>query len=254
LDTQIVEANGREYVRVLDADHALLASVPDESRQAAREGLLAVSVRVDRGRWESAELEDREALGLIVLDGLVTRNVDVAGTRSREVLGPGDIIRPWSDETVLDPLPSRTTWTVLQPARFALLDARFRLAMRRWPELGDEIVDRILHRTRWLAVLLAIANLRGVDERVYLLLWHLAGNWGKVTSAGTLVPFGLTHETIGDLVGARRPSVTTALTSLEREGKVERVKDGWLLPGDPPSTDQARPSPGPGSFSREPVG
>ena len=31
----------------------------------------------------------------------------------------------------------------------------------------------------------------------------------------------------------RRPSVTTALTALAREGLVERTADGWLLHGDP---------------------
>jgi Mn-dependent DtxR family transcriptional regulator len=34
------------------------------------------------------------------------------------------------------------------------------------------------------------------------------------------------------LVGARRPSVTTALTGLAREGLVERIEGGWLLHGD----------------------
>jgi CRP/FNR family cyclic AMP-dependent transcriptional regulator len=231
-----VNLNEMEYVRILDADPGLLTAVPEASRSMAREKLVAPVIRADQGPWDHTELEDLEALGMMVLEGLVTRNVDIARTRSREVLGPGDIIRPWVDDEALNPVPSRTTWTVLEPARLALLDERFRLAARGWPRLGDEILDRILHRSRWLAVMLAIANLRGVDERVFLLLWHLAASWGKVTSAGTLVPFGLTHDVIAELVGARRPSVTTALTGLERDGKVERVRDGWLLLGDPPST------------------
>jgi CRP/FNR family transcriptional regulator, cyclic AMP receptor protein len=47
------------------------------------------------------------------------------------------------------------------------------------------------------------------------------------------VPVGLPHRTLATLGGARRPSVTTALTGLAREGLVERIEGGWLLHGDP---------------------
>jgi hypothetical protein len=37
------------------------------------------------------------------------------------------------------------------------------------------------------------------------------------------------------VVGSQRPSVTTALSALKREGLVERLPDGsWLLHGEPP--------------------
>jgi DNA-binding IclR family transcriptional regulator len=45
----------------------------------------------------------------------------------------------------------------------------------------------------------------------------------------------LTHETLAGLVGAQRPSVTTALRALERRDLVRRAEaGGWLLLGDPP--------------------
>ena len=234
--TTIVQFHDREQVSVLDADPALLAAVPAAKREAARERLLAPALWAEVGPWKSEAVSDPGGLGVILLEGLLTRNVDIAGTRSRELLGTGDIIRPWYDDSALDPVPSKTTWTVLERARLALLDRRWKLIAGRWPDLGDEILRRVIRRSRWLAVLLAIANMRGVESRVLLLLWHLAGNWGKVTAAGTLVPFGLTHEVIAELVGARRPSVTTALAQMEREGKLERVEQGWLLHADPPKT------------------
>jgi CRP/FNR family transcriptional regulator, cyclic AMP receptor protein len=231
---RIVESRESRQVRVLEADPGLLEAVPASSREAAREGLQAVSVSAAPGPWSPDELIDASGLGILVIKGLLTRNVAIAGTRSREILGAGDVLRPWDDDSAIDPVPSITTWTVLEPTECAVLDRRWKLLAGRWPEFGGEILHRIIRRSRWLAVLLAIANLRGVEDRVILLLWHLAGNWGRVTSAGTLVPFGLTHEVIADLAGARRPSMTTALTSLERKGLVERVADGWLLRGDPP--------------------
>ena len=45
----------------------------------------------------------------------------------------------------------------------------------------------------------------------------------------------LPHRTLAGMVGARRPSVTTALGQLIARGEVERRPDGgWLLLGEPP--------------------
>jgi hypothetical protein len=74
-----------------------------------------------------------------------------------------------------------------------------------------------------------------VDARVQALLWHLADRWGHVTLDGVVVPVRLTHDMIGRLVGAHRPSVTTALSELNREDRIARLPHGWLLRGDPPA-------------------
>jgi hypothetical protein len=85
-----------------------------------------------------------------------------------------------------------------------------------------------------MAIMLAISNLTRVDERVVALMWHLADRWGHVTPEGVVVPVPLTHDMIGKLVGAHRPSVTSALGELGRQGTIERREDGWLVHGDPP--------------------
>ena len=54
----------------------------------------------------------------------------------------------------------------------------------------------------------------------------------KVTPAGVHVELGLTHEQLGRLVGARRPSVTTALGALRAAGLLDRTGDGYVLLGD----------------------
>jgi hypothetical protein len=45
----------------------------------------------------------------------------------------------------------------------------------------------------------------------------------------------LTHRSLANVVGARRPSVTTALSELQRRGRLARVDTGWLLLGRPPA-------------------
>jgi hypothetical protein len=56
-----------------------------------------------------------------------------------------------------------------------------------------------------------------------------------VTPDGVVLPLLLTHELLGQLAGARRPAVTTALGALQEEGSVARRRDGtWLLTGPAP--------------------
>jgi DNA-binding FadR family transcriptional regulator len=80
----------------------------------------------------------------------------------------------------------------------------------------------------------AISQLNRVDRRLLALFWHLAERWGRVSRDGIAVPLVLSHRLIGELVGARRPTVSTALAELAREGELIRREDGtWLLTGEP---------------------
>ncbi|MGH2957126.1 MAG: Crp/Fnr family transcriptional regulator [Solirubrobacterales bacterium] len=234
--TLVTDQTG-DYVRLLDVDPGLREAVPAEDLEVAGKRLRARRASLDPGPWDDTEYHDSTFLGLLIIEGLISRDVEVAGTRSRELLGPGDLLRPWDDaDSELSPVRSQVSWTVHDPAAIAVLDRRFALLAGRWPDLGSEILSRLLRRSRWLAVLLAIAGLRGVEERILLFLWHLAGSWGTVTPEGTMVPFKLTHEVIADIIGARRPSVTTAISELQERNALRRIDDGWLLFEPPPQS------------------
>src|SRR4029079_1402682 len=90
-----------------------------------------------------------------------------------------------------------------------------------------------------LVVMQAIAHLTRVDDRLLALLWCLAERWGRVSSNCVVVSLRLPPRTLAGMVGARRPSVTTALGQLIARGEVERRPDGgWLLLGEPPHATQ----------------
>jgi hypothetical protein len=60
------------------------------------------------------------------------------------------------------------------------------------------------------------------------------------------VPLALTHRILGQLVGARRPTVSTALAELAERGELIRRPDGsWLLRGDPPDQESLARRPHP---------
>jgi CRP/FNR family transcriptional regulator, cyclic AMP receptor protein len=231
-----IDGSNEDRVAVLDLDPDLWATIPREDQELARTRVLARCVTAEPGSWDPSGVAGAGSLGILVLEGLLTRNVEVAGTGSRELLGAGDIIRPWDDDSAASPVPARASWTIIEPSRFAVLDRRFTLLGGRWPQLSNEILHRVLRRSRWLAVRLAISSHRGTPDRIMLLLLHLAGNWGRATPEGTLIPFRLTHEVIAELIGARRPSVTSAISELRAAGEVKPTKNGWLLCGEPPSS------------------
>jgi hypothetical protein len=107
------------------------------------------------------------------------------------------------------------------------------------------IIDRINERALRLAVTQAISQLNRVDRRLLALFWHLAERWGRMTGDGVALPMTLSHRMLGQLVGARRPTVSTALSELaERRELVRRPDGSWLLRGDPPD---------PQNFARRPT-
>jgi hypothetical protein len=224
----------RSAIALLDADPDLGEGLAREERALAARVLLARARTLEVGDWDPhAEVPDGPVVGLLVVEGILTRDVVFAGRTTSEILGAGDVIRPWEDDLQFDALPFEATWHVHEPTRIALLDARFALAAGRWPCLADAIGARHIRRARALAFQLALSQLPRVDDRLLVLLWSLAERWGRVAPQGVRLPLRLPHRTLATLVGARRPSVTTALSGLARDGLVERTSEGWLLHGDP---------------------
>jgi CRP/FNR family cyclic AMP-dependent transcriptional regulator len=224
--------------RVLEDDSELTERLAPEERSAARESVVARVEALPRGVWTEPDDTERyrDGYGLLVLEGVLARGVNLERFECTELLGQGDLLRPWTFEgSALASVPTGVSWTVLEPVRMAVLDRRFALAVGRWPEITAALMDRIVRRARWLAFQLAVVNLVRVDMRLLVILWHYADRWGRMTKHGAHVPMPLTHSVLAGIVGARRPSVTTALGRLQEDGLVERRPDGsWLLHGDPP--------------------
>ena len=112
--------------------------------------------------------------------------------------------------------------------RLAVLNSRFALQVARWPDVTAAIIDRVVQRARWLSFHLAVCHIVGVEVRLLIVLWHFADRWGRVTPTGVKLPLPLSHGLLAGIVGARRPTVSTALGALREQGLVERTEGGWL--------------------------
>jgi CRP/FNR family transcriptional regulator, cyclic AMP receptor protein len=227
----------RDLIRLLDADPDLGDQLAPDEFERANQELLARGLPVPPGRWDAwATWHDSGAsLGLFIVEGLVLRDAHLGRRSTTEVLGAGDLMRAWSDadDASLNTLPVQLEFTVLEEARIAVLDRRFLQTVLRWPSVVEALFGRATRRNRWLSVRLVVNQLVRLEDRLMIAMWALGERWGRVTTEGVLIPFALTHSTLARLVGARRPSVTSAVGELAREGVLERTDDGWLLRGDP---------------------
>lgn len=228
-----------ETISLIDADPELADLIPEDDRDRARREARTRLRRLSPGAWNptGAIEPDAHHRGFLIVDGLISREVEVIGRGCVELLGAGDVIRPWSWDEEGSHVQAEVGWTVLDPARMAVLDHRLVLRINPWPQLGLELFSRGTRRAHALAVSLAIAHHQRVDDRLLLTLWHLAERWGRVVPEGITVPLPLSHQRLADLVGAHRPAVTSAMGELARSGDLSRRADRtWLLHGAPPET------------------
>jgi DNA-binding transcriptional ArsR family regulator len=222
-----------QTVAILEADPDLGAGLPDHELEAAKRRTMAAVIEVRPPEWDPSPIREQAEpgwLGLFVIDGLMIRRVTVGKRAACELFGPGDLIRPWDADGEYEPLPINVDWLVLKPARLAVLDTAFVLRTARWPSINSGLVSRAVQRARYLAITQAMTHLPRAHPRVLILFLLLAERWGTVGPDGVRVSLPLTHEVLGMLIGAQRPTVTIALQRLARAGLLVRERpDRWLL-------------------------
>jgi CRP/FNR family cyclic AMP-dependent transcriptional regulator len=222
--------------RILELDPELGLRIPAREISRARQELSATVLSLPAGHWDVPRGEGaRGRLGYLIIEGLLARDVTVAGTTSTELLGEGDVLQPWLAPRDDGLVRHRVTWHVLMPVRLALLDDQIGRSLARWPQVMSALLERAVRRSHRMSIHEALLQLSPVETRLLVLFWHLAERWGHVTPAGIALRLRLPHALLGQLVGCRRASVTTALQHVYASGKLMRRADGtWLLRGDPP--------------------
>src|SRR3954447_12632745 len=86
-------------VSLFDADPDLVAGIAEDDRATARRTLIVPAVALDTGLWSPPDdLPFALLIGLIILAGVLSREIGFAGRRTAELLGSGDILRPWDED------------------------------------------------------------------------------------------------------------------------------------------------------------
>jgi hypothetical protein len=209
-----------ELEREMDPDHLELA----------RRALRVRTWKLERGHWITDGLE-QQGLGFLITKGFLARRVDLGKARSFEPLGPGDIVCPWQEDAVSF---ARSRFEVIKDAEIVDLTDELVSRAARFKGILPALFERGVRRSRYMAVFGAIDGVVGVEDRLNLLFWGLAERWGEFRDGHVYLPVAFHHEALAQLIAARRPSVSTALSRLQDAGELRRVEDGWFLFGSPP--------------------
>jgi CRP/FNR family transcriptional regulator, cyclic AMP receptor protein len=216
---------------VLDLDPDLGSGVGAEDWEMARQACIGQLVRVARGRFDSAAAFDSglDVVGLVIVEGLLCREVALHDRFMAELLGPMDVLQLPS-ETGRPRLSQGITVTAATETVLLVLADSFVRAAARWPSLLATLLRRVEVQRERLAVQGLIALVPRAEHRLLLMLWHLADRWGSATAEGTVLSLALTHELLGQLIGGSRPTATIAIGALQADGSIRRLEDGsWLL-------------------------
>lgn len=231
-------AHTAHKAHLLDLDLDLAEGLDAPREALAREHLVVRVERVAEGVWtpEQDAFGALGGLGLIIVGGLAARRVSLGHRAAAELLGPGDLLRPWEDDGEHAEYPFSMSFRVVDELSLAVVDAPTTAHLMHFPEIVSQLMGRVMARSRRVVGHLVIAQLTSVEERLLIALWHMADRFGRVRPDGVLVPLRLTHETLGLVIGARRPSVTSAIGRLVARGVIEpQPGNAWLLTGEAPA-------------------
>ena len=222
------DGDGEAWLSLVELDAGLNPhprgwSAPGGKRLAARVAQLSP------GPFDPQQLADDPGdwLGLLVIDGLALVQVAAGRAPIGWLVGAEDLVRPWEMADVS--LLTSASWQALSPLRIALLDRDFARRVTGMEAVTEALAAKAAQTSHWLFAKSLVTGTSVVEERLLLLFALLGERWGKATSAGVLVGMPLTHQVLASLVGARRPSVSTALRGLSAAGLLRRTADGWLL-------------------------
>lgn len=225
---------GADAVSLLELDPELAQGLSEQQRAEAAPALLVRTIVLEPKGWRG-ELSARELFGLLVIDGALIRRVAADRGRSLEVLTKGDLVRPFEEG-----VRNGSSFSALTESRLAILDQQVANAISRWPPLFDALLERAMRRVRRLGAQAALDSRVGIERRVLLTLMHLAERCGRRTAEGVVVPLPLSHQMLAEMVGAQRPSVSTALSRLASSGALKRTdKRGWIVTAVPRRKDRS---------------
>jgi len=216
----------RGRVSIMELDLSLTEGLDEKETDLARRYAGTQLHTIAPGVWEPCALTP-DAAGMLIVDGLVARETTVGSAHALELFGSEDLVRPCPSD-VQD--GTTETWRALQPTLIAVLDDSFMNVAMRIPGLSRALLESALACSHNQSRQLAITTMPRVEDRIVALFTLLSARWGKVVPGGVRVPVALTHETLGVLVGARRPTVTLAVSALRERGVLVRTAEGgWEL-------------------------
>jgi CRP-like cAMP-binding protein len=233
----------RERRAIIDVAPSLFDAATNEPLGEPTRRLAASVLHVGSGPVDITRVapDPWDWIGLLILDGLLLVELAAGRAHTGWLIGAEDIVCPWDMGEIS--LNQSTRWRALTPVRIALLDHDFSIRAGGIPIVARALVKKTARTTNWLLAKSLMLASPLIEERLLLAFALFGERWGIVNHDGVLVKLPLTHAVLATLCGARRPSVTIALHSLQASGLLTRTDEGhWLLRRGACTERKARPS------------
>ena len=219
-------------VRLLDVDPRLGERLSATQWASAHERVVLPTIEAARGAWDPERLTAADGLlgdvcGFMVIEGMALMAVALGGRSCLRLVGPGDVVL--LGDTAPGPIPVTRNWQIRSRAQFLVFDQRLGTIAHYWPALFAAVLARAAQHANLAFLQQAISQLPRVDERLLALLWTLAERYGTTSANGVHVQIDLSHETLAQMIGARRPTVSLGLSRLIDAQLLAIAKDGYLL-------------------------
>jgi len=207
--------------------------------------LAEATLELPRGPWDPsrAPAVTRDALGALLVDGLMLRELRLDGVSTALLQVAGDTLDASDHRDSLLCRDELVAWHAVEDSTVVVLGRRFLAATRQFPALTVALSRRRLEQSARAARHAAVAKLPRVDRRVLALLCGLAEERGRVAVDGVVVDLPVTHAVLGQLVGAQRPTVSLALKALAEEGLLRRRGTQWVISHDATRQDGPESTP-----------
>ena len=232
-------------MRLLEVVPELGARLSPQDFAAALEQVVMLALTLDQGPLVPDELRRPpgvrgDVLGFVVITGALTMELEMGGRSCARLVGPGELVLIDGGDN--SSVPMRWSWAVLEsPSEIVVLDDGLLAAGRRWPRLVAGALEAGAAQVAHAFLQQAISQLPRVEDRLLALFWSMADRHGVVRPDGVWVGLSATHDLLGRMIGAQRPTVSLGLRSLAERGLLRPDGAGWLI--DRASLD-AFPAPG----------
>lgn len=202
-----------------------------EHRELKALSELASRRRVAAGEWLFRQGEQVREMFLIK-GGRVALNktFENGSENTLDIRKGGDLL---GEEMLTEETEYPVTARCLEDALVcSLKKEQFESIVLNHPNIGLQVIKNMSRRISLLTHRIGDLATSDIKERLYKILSSIASEHGKTEAGGRRIPFPLTHEELGFLIGAHRVSVSRAMKALKLEAKVEA--DGKILVVFPP--------------------
>ena len=179
-------------------------------------------LRLEQGAW-SPPGHLTAAVALVVTDGVLLRDTDTPQPVRARLYVTRSVL------TGTELTDAIATWRALTPVELAVIDQEVLDRARANAPLHDALMSLITAGLDERDELNRIALMSRVEDRIAALLTHLAATVGEPRGDDIRLLLPVTHQTLGRIVGAQRPTASLAIGQLAREGRITRSRDEWLL-------------------------